>query len=150
VILFTVPGIPVAKARPRFFRAGAGVRTFTPATSARFEERVRLCAQQAGVRIVNEGPVELRVVAYWPMTGAPLKRGARPGRLKTSRPDIDNVLKAIADALNGIAYKDDGQVALVSIEKRHCSQEDGEGARVVVHVGPVDDGVARPRDGFVF
>lgn len=137
MVAFVVPGIPVAKARPRFVRVGAGVRTFTPPTSARFEERVRLSAQQAGVRIQNDGPVELRVVAYWPMTGAPLKRGSRPGRLRTARPDVDNVLKAIADALNGIAYKDDAQVALVSFEKRHCAQDDAEGARVVVHVGPV-------------
>lgn len=134
---FTVPGIPVAKARPRFFRAGTHVRTFTPATSARFEERVRLCAQQAGMGIINEGPVELNVVAYWPMTGTPLKKGSRPGRLKTARPDADNVLKAISDALNGIAYKDDAQVARAAIEKRHCSQNDAEGARVVVSVGRV-------------
>jgi Holliday junction resolvase RusA-like endonuclease len=131
---FTVPGLPVAKGRPRFARVGGFVRTFTPATSARFEERVRLCAQAAGVEIQNDGALEMIVVAYWPMTGTPLKRGSRVERFKCSRPDADNVLKSVADSLNGVAYKDDAQIARAVVEKRHCAQDDPDGARVEITV----------------
>ena len=35
----------------------------------------------------------------------------------TKKPDIDNVTKSVLDALNGVAYKDDTQVAEVSVRK---------------------------------
>lgn len=139
VFTFTVPGIPVAKGRPRFARVGNFVRIFTPAASARFEERVKLFARETGIAIANEGALELIVVAYWPMTGAPLKRGSRLGRFKTSRPDADNVLKSCCDALNGLAYKDDAQVARATVEKRHCAQDDPQGARCVVTIRGIEE-----------
>lgn len=131
---FTVPGLPVAKGRPRFARVGKFVRTFTPEPTVRFEERVRLHAREAGVEIANEGPIELTIVAYWPMKGSPLKRGSRPGSLKITKPDCSNVSKCVEDALNGIAYRDDAQVARAVVEKRHCSQDDPEGARVEITI----------------
>lgn len=141
---FTVPGIPVAKGRHRTqVVANAGgrpyARQYADSKTVRFEERVRWFAQQAGVRIANDGALELTVIAYWPMQGQPLKRGCRPGRLKTTRPDSDNVLKAISDALNGTAWKDDAQIARAIVEKRHCAQDDPEGARVVVTIAPITE-----------
>ena len=35
----------------------------------------------------------------------------------TKKPDADNIMKAVADALNGIAYKDDSQIVNVTIAK---------------------------------
>lgn len=131
---FTVPGLPVAKGRPRATTVGGFARMYTPKESARFEERVRLSAREAGITIANEGALELTVVAYWPMSGTPLKRGSRPGRFKSARPDADNVLKSVGDALNGVAYKDDAQVARAIVEKRHCAQDDPDGARVEITI----------------
>lgn len=39
------------------------------------------------------------------------------------KPDCDNIIKIILDALNGIAFKDDNQVSELQIEKRY-GQED--------------------------
>ena len=40
------------------------------------------------------------------------------GKIFPSRkPDIDNVLKVVLDALNGVAYKDDSRVVAVSARK---------------------------------
>ena len=36
---------------------------------------------------------------------------------KTTKPDIDNLVKAILDALNGIVWKDDAQVTQINIQK---------------------------------
>lgn len=118
---FEIPGVPVAKGRPRFARVGAHVRTFTPQKTQRYEDTVRMMAQAAGVPF-REGPVSLSIHAVWPMKGTPLKKGCRPSVPKTSRPDVDNIAKTICDALNGIAWKDDSQVVSLVCTKRHAAQ----------------------------
>jgi Holliday junction resolvase RusA-like endonuclease len=43
------------------------------------------------------------------------------GEIKpTGRPDLDNVIKSILDALNGVAYSDDSAVISVTAEKRYA------------------------------
>lgn len=45
------------------------------------------------------------------------------------RPDLDNVLKAVSDALNKIAYKDDSQIVGAVLRKYY-----GDDARTEVRV----------------
>ena len=40
----------------------------------------------------------------------------------TKRPDGDNVLKLVADALNGVAYEDDSQIVYMTIKKEYASR----------------------------
>ena len=49
--------------------------------------------------------------------------------LPTSKPDVDNVIKGIFDAMNEIVWKDDKQAVDVSIRKRYS-----ETARATVEV----------------
>ncbi|MBG4145971.1 RusA family crossover junction endodeoxyribonuclease, partial [Pseudomonas aeruginosa] len=46
-VLFTVPGEPVGKGRPRIGRVGAHARMFTPAKTAAYEGLVAMAAQEA-------------------------------------------------------------------------------------------------------
>lgn len=87
---FEVPGVPIPKARARVTRNGR----FTPDTTKRYENKVRLCAYTAGVKKLS-GPVVLSLVLYMP---------------DRRRRDGENIQKAIQDALNGLAYEDDSQV----------------------------------------
>jgi Holliday junction resolvase RusA-like endonuclease len=128
---FVIPGEPVAKGRPRFVRAGKFVRTYTPDKSARFEQLVKLEAQNAGVELI-EGPVSIHVIAKWPMKGQPRKKNPRPGEWKTTRPDLDNLLKAVLDGLNGVAFADDAQVVRAVVEKHHASQ--GQAAQTIIEI----------------
>ncbi len=48
------------------------------------------------------------------------------------KPDCDNIMKIICDALNGFAYKDDAQIVLAQIGKEYA--EDG---RTVVKIWEV-------------
>ena len=43
---------------------------------------------------------------------------SRLGNYHTMKPDADNYAKAILDAMNGIYYEDDAQVAMLSISKK--------------------------------
>ena len=108
---FVVPGKPVAKARAR---TGHGF-AYTPKQTASYEAWVKLCAsQEMQSRPLLEGPLRVHIVCSLaiPQSWSKKKqRAAAAGEIKpTTRPDADNVEKAIWDACKGIVWKDDSQV----------------------------------------
>jgi Holliday junction resolvase RusA-like endonuclease len=108
---FTVPGDPVAWARAR----RNGNRYFTPAKQGSAAETIGwLCREAMGNAKPLEGPVELTVVASYPRP----KSTPKDTFWKCSRPDVDNICKLVADALNGIAFLDDGQVSALHALKQ--------------------------------
>ena len=119
---FTVPGEPVGKGRPRVVRNGGFSRTYTPEKTASYENLVKLEFQRQGGRMLKDGPVEMRILAWYgiPRSASKRKQQAMIGGLirPTKKPDCDNVAKSIADALNGLAYRDDSQVVTLHVEKR--------------------------------
>lgn len=120
MIRFTVPGLPQGKGRARF---GNG-RTYTPAKTIAYEGLIALAAQQAmdGAELLT-GPVYLTVTAFFPIPASWSKkrRAEANARLTwhTSKPDADNIAKAAGDALNGIIFRDDSQVAFAKVMKHY-------------------------------
>lgn len=120
-ITFTIPGVPMGKGRPKFARRGNFVKTYTPATTATYENLVKLCYEQASSGCSLQGPVRAEISAYYPIPkSAPKKQQAamhsqtiRP----TKKPDWDNVGKIICDALNALAYGDDAQIVDARVQK---------------------------------
>lgn len=111
MIRFTIPGIPVAKGRAIASTMGGKVRMRTPAKTIAYESTVALFARQAmGAGAPISGPVALHIVATWPIPPSWPKKRREGAQWKTSKPDADNVAKAIADACNGIVWADDSQV----------------------------------------
>lgn len=111
-IKFTVPGVPVGKGRPRFTRGG---HTYTPEKTSAYEETVRLCWKtQSGQSFAGNIPLLASITAYFsiPKSTSKKKAAAMEGTFHRSRPDADNVAKAILDALNGHAYPDDSAVQI--------------------------------------
>ena len=41
----------------------------------------------------------------------------------TKKPDIDNIVKIILDAMNNVAFKDDTQITKISVEKKYSEVE---------------------------
>lgn len=120
-VTFTVPGDPEGKGRPRFARVGNTVRTFTPEKTRAYEDRVRFAYRSAAFGLTFKAcPVMLTVSAFYaaPASASRKRQDALIGEPCAKKPDADNVLKAIADALNGVAYDDDKQVVVAAIEKR--------------------------------
>lgn len=119
MISFTVPGEPQGKLRAR---TGRG-RHYTPEKTVAYEGLIALAAQVAMAgRAPFDGPVSLSFTATYsiPSRVSKAKRAAMMNGsiLPTKKPDIDNVLKAIGDGLNGVAFKDDVQIArLGKVEK---------------------------------
>ena len=111
VVAFTVPGRPQSKQRPRL---GKGGRVYTPTRTLRYEHSVAaafLVATRGRRRAAYTGPVELRIRCVF---------------ATMHRRDLDNVVKAICDGLNGVAYADDCQVTSIRAEREQGSEERAE------------------------
>lgn len=122
-ILIIIEGEPTGKGRPRAFRAGAGVRMFTPEKTRSYEQAIQAEARKAMEgREVLTGPVELRLnlVCGVPASWSKKKRAqALAGEIiPTKKPDSSNVLKAVEDAFNGIVWVDDVQAVHHVMRKR--------------------------------
>lgn len=115
VVNFRVDGEPVGKGRPRFSRQGGFVKTYTPAKTAKWETVVRECAVQAmGMSEPLDGPLALSVKVWKGIPASWSKKKQKDAELNEIRPigkpDIDNYVKAIMDAGNGVLWKDDSQI----------------------------------------
>jgi Holliday junction resolvase RusA-like endonuclease len=123
-IAFSVPGEPQGKGRARIGKVGGFSRMFTPAKTVAYEGLVALAAQRA---MADTGPfacalaVEIEAVHSIPASWSKKKRAeALSGAMHpTTKPDIDNIAKAIADGGNGVAWVDDKQITRLLVVRRY-------------------------------
>lgn len=139
-ISFTIPGNPVGKGRPKFSRQGGHIRTYTPEKTASYEALVRreYARQCKGIQSYpKDTALAVYICAYSAIPKSASRRKAAAmlrGEIRpTKKPDADNIAKIICDALNGLAYHDDAQIAELHIEKHYAEQP-----RVRVAVCPVE------------
>jgi Holliday junction resolvase RusA-like endonuclease len=134
-------GEPVGKARARVVRCGRSIHAFTPERTARYESMVRLAAvaEMQGQQPFS-GPVAVTIRAAFgvPASWSKKKRGAALENpraiLPAKRPDLDNVVKSVCDAMNGVVFRDDAQIVELVATKHY-----GKIACVQVLVEPLDD-----------
>jgi Holliday junction resolvase RusA-like endonuclease len=126
-VSFTIPGEPQGKARPRVVRAQNGMSlTYTPDKTVRYEELTRLRYREAaqGFRFPDDAQVGIQITAWYSIPKSKSKKvkaAMLAGLLTpTKKPDCDNIVKIICDALNGIAYKDDQQITVAQIRKKYA------------------------------
>jgi len=127
----TIPGKPIAKKRPRFFRRGSFVGTYNAQETE--ESRAMLIISQAAkmltVPIGKGTPISIAAlfVFPYPASMSAKKRAAMPAHVK--KPDADNCLKFLKDVCNGILWHDDSQVNYLTARKEY-----GENPRTVLTV----------------
>jgi len=137
-ISIDITGAPVAKGRPRMAVVQGRARAFTPAKTRSWENDARQLARiEMGSRKPFARPISCVVIAYFvpPKSWPAWKRAAAlNGEIAhTGKPDVDNIVKAVKDALNGVVWTDDAQVVELAAEKRY-----GERARVWVKVSEIE------------
>lgn len=125
IIRFTLPIEPRAKQRPRINKYGG---VMTPIETRRFEATVKLLSKRYAPMTPHDGPVKLEIKCIFKL---PL-RGRSPNSAHTSRPDGDNLLKALCDAFNGLFYSDDCQCFDKRISKYYAFT--GEKSRIDVMI----------------
>lgn len=129
-IRFTITGAAIPKDRVRHrIVTPKGKRPFvqvyTPKETTDYEQRVAKLARRAwGEADPSLRPIELQVTVHveipsgWPKWK---QEAATAGEiLPTGVPDLDNVVKAVSDAMNGVVYRDDGQVSTIDAVKLYA------------------------------
>lgn len=118
-IYFIVPGEVRPKERPRFTRSG---RVFTPKKTQEYERKVKAAymSECPSGMAFPDCSVEMVLNIYMqvPKSYSKKKRDHMICfEFPTKKPDIDNQIKAVADALNGVAYTDDSQIVSITVNK---------------------------------
>jgi Holliday junction resolvase RusA-like endonuclease len=130
-VYFIVDGRVQPKQRPRVYRNKytGQAHAITPRQTIEYENKVKASYIDAeGIKF--EGAVEMVVNIYTEIPKSVSKK-KRAEMLLNERPitktgDIDNLFKAISDALNGLAYDDDSQIVDGYIHKYYSEQARAE------------------------
>lgn len=126
MISFTVLGQPVGKGRPRtrvvHGKGKSFAQIYTDSKTKQAENTILAQALQHRPASPIEGPIRLSVTSVFgvPASWSKRKRAeALAGAVRpTGKPDVDNLVKALMDALNGVFYLDDTQVVqLIAIKQ---------------------------------
>ena len=112
---------PFGKERPRASVVGGHAKIYTPRTTEVYENEIRMGWKKVNGEEPFTGPLVMRLYFYMPIP----KSETKANKLKmlekkirpTKKPDIDNLVKSVMDALNGIAYEDDSQIVTLLAKK---------------------------------
>ena len=122
LVYFEVPGPFATKGSTFSFKDRRGViRTKTDSKHGKtFAVAVQWAAKQAGVTMIEKG----RGVSLQVVYGFARPKGRDRGRRDPCvRPDVDKLVRALLDALTGIAYHDDGQVVALAVRKIYATRD---------------------------
>lgn len=117
-----VPGKPMGKQRARYAKRKGYVATITPDKTVNYETLIReLFALNYPGFTPIDGPVTVQIYIHHPIPKSTSVKKRQAMILEeirpTVKPDIDNVIKIVCDALNGVAYVDDNQIITVRADK---------------------------------
>lgn len=127
-ITFRLSTIPVAKGRPRFHIYRGRILVKTPTKTAEYENLIAMKYQEAsgGFKFEREAPLNVSLFFGMPIpssTTKSRKAAMEEGVLKhIKKPDIDNLVKSVLDALNDIAWEDDSQIIRLNIQKEYSKE----------------------------
>ena len=131
MIKFTYHGEAVGKGRPRVTaRGGKYAHAYTPKRTKEFEEAIRFeflastCEKMPVYPREQALKAEVLIGCAIPKSYSKKKQALCRDRVlaPSKKPDIDNILKAVFDALNGYAFEDDCQITQVKSEKVYATE----------------------------
>jgi Holliday junction resolvase RusA-like endonuclease len=113
--IFFIDGIPIPKGRPRATARGAYTILYTPTATKEYEALVTKTASKHIPKTgMIMGPIAIALTFYLKAPKRYIKKMETP---HVTRPDVDNLAKAILDGLEGILYKNDAQVTTLYAHK---------------------------------
>lgn len=122
---FRITKAPAGKQRPKFSTRGRYPIAYTPGKTVDNEIYVRGCfiEKSRGRQFPEKTPLSITLYSYYPIPKSLSKKAKAAMEagyiLPVVKPDLDNVIKLIMDALNGYAWKDDNQVVEIISKKMY-------------------------------
>jgi len=131
ILSVTILGQPVGKGRPRMSPRG---HAYTPGKTREWEAGAAGAMALAWPFVPLEEPVAVTVRAVSSRPRKLMRRIDPPGRMwRTAKPDADNVLKIVCDALEKAGVvADDRYIVMMSVQSLYVAK--GETARVEVEL----------------
>ena len=130
-----VKGEPKAQERPRFSTRAGFVQTYDPEKSRDHKALIGILARQKMEgRMPMEGDLLLTLTIRKnpPSSWSKKRQKEAIGRGITSKPDLDNYIKLVLDALNGVVFRDDKDIAAIIARKVWTDKEAGTNIVVTV------------------
>ena len=122
-----VAGEPQGKERPRFNRRTG--RVFTPKNTLAYEGKIKWLT----AALLIEGPVQVEIWAIFKRPKRLMRRADPEGlAFYEGRVDLDNVIKAVNDGLQGRAFKNDRQVTDIHSFARYAEKATPKQARTEI------------------
>lgn len=140
-LTFHAPGLPKAQPRPRAFARGKHAGVYDPGTAEHWKFTVREAAKDRWDGQPWLGAVRVDLTFVFPRprshfrTGknAQLLRDDAPRRWHTTKPDRDNLEKAVLDALSTLGiWEDDCQVCSGTVRKVWANAASETGCAVMI------------------
>lgn len=120
-----MPGNPKGKQRHRMCRIKSRKITYTPKQTAEYEKLVRASYTAVSKRFFDKDtPLIISITALFSIPKSVSQKTKnlmlKGDILPTKKPDSDNIIKIVLDALNGVCYHDDAQICSVHFEKKYA------------------------------
>lgn len=137
-VTFHVDGVPKPQPRPRAFARKMGdkfvARVFDAGTAEGWKSLIVAASRPHRPVVHLEGPVCIRVAFLLPRPARLCRRKDHPGRIWcVSKPDIDNLVKALTDCLTQEGWwRDDSQIVEMTVTKQWHGMAGRPGADVWV------------------
>ena len=123
-VIFEVPGQPKGKERPRWTMVSNTAIVYTPRSTRAYEDMIKTYYKINNFKSFKKNEaLEVSAIAYYQIPKNSRKSHKllmlNGEMLPTKKPDIDNIMKIVLDALNGVAYHDDSQICKVNFMKMY-------------------------------
>jgi Holliday junction resolvase RusA-like endonuclease len=129
-LTFSVPGEPVPQPRPRVSTRGGFARAYVPAKHPvhAYRQAIAEAADEAGL-VAQDEPLNVVIDFVFERPKSHMRKsGVKADAPRLPRPDVDNLAKAVLDALQNV-IGDDTNVARLVVEKSY-----GQEARTTVRI----------------
>ena len=139
MISFFVPGQPKGQPRPRAFARRFGAtwtaRVYDPGTAEGWKSAIAIAAKEH-IQNPHAGPLLVTLEFFLQRPKAHFLRGVlreNSPHHHTGKPDVDNLAKAVLDALTTIvAWSDDAIISELHVRKRYADEIGNCGCRVCI------------------
>lgn len=140
----TIPGEPVSQPRARAAIVGGHARMYSPkGGSSDYKATIRLAAAAAFTDAPLKCPMLVDCEFVFRRPKGHFRTGRHAAELKptaplrhTTKPDIENVAKAVLDALSGVVWHDDRQVSHLTLQKWYVNDDEQPHTKIMINCEP--------------